>query len=160
MWFSFSCDIEEIWTIVLNNILLSVILILDIKNTYEKQLDNLTTKLTETLSSSLSNMVATIFKITKGSGKSMQADQVGQGSSKKDRIYVKRQKEDKLTRSKYVNWFTSDSESSDTEDTSVTRAYVKSEQESEDPNDDIVSLTDQEVLDKNVQELLCKNKQR
>ena len=105
-------------------------------------------------------MVATIFKITKGSGKSMQEDQVGQGSSRKDRIYVKCQKEDKLTCSKYVNWFTSDSESSDTEDTSVTRAYVKSEQESEDPYDDIVSLPGQEVLDKNVEELLCKNKQR
>ena len=48
----------------------------------EKQLDNLTTKLTETLSSSLSNMVATI---TKGSGKRMQENQLGQGSSKKAR---------------------------------------------------------------------------
>ena len=51
----------------------------------EKQLDNITTKLTETLSNSLSKMVATIFEITKGSGKKMQEDQVGQGSSKKAR---------------------------------------------------------------------------
>ena len=56
----------------------------------EKQLDNLTTKLTETLSSSLSNMVATTFKITKESGKRMQEHQVGQGSSEKTRTYVKR----------------------------------------------------------------------
>ena len=63
----------------------------------EKQFDNLTTKLIETLSSSLSNMVATIFKITKGSGKRMQVDQVGQGSSEKARTYVKRQKEDEPT---------------------------------------------------------------
>ena len=123
----------------------------------EKQLDNLTTKLTETLSSSLSNMVATIFKITKGSGERMQQDQVGQGSSKKARTYVKHQKEDEPTCSKYVNKFVSDSECSDTEDFSVTRAYAESEQESEDPNDGIVSLPDQEVLDKNVEELLCQN---
>ena len=123
----------------------------------EKQLDNLTTKLTETLSSSLSNMVATILKITKGSGKRMQEDQVGQGSSKKARTYVKRQKEYEPTCSKYVNRFVSDSEGSVTEDTSVTKAYAESEQESEDPNDDIVSLPDQEVLDKNVEELLCEN---
>ena len=123
----------------------------------EKQLDNLTTKLTETLSSSLSNMVATIFKITKGSGERMQQDQVGQGSSKKARTYVKRQKEDEPTCSKYVNKFVSDSECSDTEDFSVTRAYAESEQESEDPNDGIVSLPDQEVLDKNVEKLLCQN---
>ena len=123
----------------------------------EKQLDNLTTKLTETLSSSLSNMVATIFKITKGSGKRMQEDQIGQGSSKKVRTYVKRQKVDEPTRSKYVNRFVSDSECSDTEDFSVTRAYAESEQESEDPNDDIASLPHQEVLDKNVEELLCEN---
>ena len=70
----------------------------------------------------------------------MQEDQVGQGSSKKIRTYVKRQKEDEPTSSKYVNRFVSDSESSDTEDTSVTKAYAKSEQESEDPNDDILSL--------------------
>ena len=125
----------------------------------EKQLDNLTTKLTETLSSSLSKMVVTIFEITKGSGKRMQGNQVGQGSSKKARTYVKRQKEDEPSCSKYVNRFVSDTESSDTEDTSVTRAYAESEQESEDPNDDIVSLPDQEVLDKNVEELLCENKQ-
>ena len=122
----------------------------------EKQLDNLTTKLTETLSSSLSNMVATI---TRGSGKRMQEDQLGQGSSKKARTQVKRQKEDEPTRSKYVNRFVSDSESSDTEDTSVTRSYARSEQESEDPNDNIVSLPDQEVLEKNVEKLLCENKQ-
>ena len=108
----------------------------------EKQLDNLTTKLTETLSSSLSNMVAIILKITKGSGKRMQEDHVGQGSSKKARTYVKRQKEDEPTCSKYVNRFVSDSESSDTEDTSVTKAYAESEQESEDSNDDTVSLPD------------------
>ena len=47
----------------------------------------------------------------------------------------------------------------DTEDTSVTRAYARSEQESKDPNDDIASLPDQEVLDKSVEELLCENKQ-
>ena len=109
------------------------------------------------MSSLLSNMVATIFKITKGSGKRIQKDQVGQGSSKKARTYVKRLKEDEPTCSKYVNRFVSDSESSDTEDTSVTKAYAESEQESEDPNDDIVSLPDQEVLDKNVEELLCEN---
>ena len=102
-------------------------------------------------------MVATIFKITKGSGKRMQEGQVGQGSSKKARTYVKRQKVDEPTRSKYVNRFVSDSECSDTEDFSVTRACAESEQESEDPNDDIVSLPDQEVLDKNVEELLCEN---
>ena len=89
----------------------------------------------------------------------MQEDQAGQGSSKKARSYAKLQKEDEPTCSKYVNRFLSDSESSDTEDTSVTRVYAKSEQESEDPNDDIVSLRDQEVLDKNVGELLCENKQ-
>ena len=89
----------------------------------------------------------------------MQEDQAGQGSSKKARSYAKLQKEDEPTCSKYVNRFLSDSESSDTEDTFVTRAYAKSEQESEDPNDDIVSLRDQEVLDKNVGELLCENKQ-
>ena len=125
----------------------------------EKQLDKLTTKLTETLSSSLSKMVATLFEITKGSGKRMQEDQVGPGSSKKARTYVKRQKEDEPTCSKYVNRFVSDSESSDTEDNCVIRAYAESEQESEDLNDDIVSLPDQEVLDKNVEELLCENKQ-
>ena len=123
----------------------------------ETQLDNLTTKLTETLSSSLSNMVATIFKITKRSGKRMQEYQVGQGSSKKARTNVKCQKEDEPTCSKYENRFVSDSESSDTEDTSVTRANAESEQESEDPNDDIVSLPDQVVLDKNVEELLSEN---
>ena len=37
----------------------------------EKQLDNLTTKLVKTLTSSLSKMVATIFTIAKGSGKRM-----------------------------------------------------------------------------------------
>ena len=89
----------------------------------------------------------------------MQEDQAGQGSSKKARSYAKLQKEDEPTCSKYVNRFLSDSESSDTEDTFVTRAYAKSEQESEDPNDDIVSLRDQEVLDKNVGEPLCENKQ-
>ena len=89
----------------------------------------------------------------------MQEDQAGQGLSKKARSYAKLQKEDEPTCSKYVNRFLSDSESSDTEDTSVTRVYAKSEQESEDPNDDIVSLRDQEVLDKNVGELLCENKQ-
>ena len=89
----------------------------------------------------------------------MQEDQAGQGSSKKARSYAKLQKEDEPTCSKYVNRFLSDSESSDTEDTFVTRAYAKSEQESEDPNDDIVSLCDQEVLDKNVGEPLCENKQ-
>ena len=125
----------------------------------EKQLDNITTKLTKTLSSSLSKIVVPIFEITKGSGKRMQGDQVGQGPSKKATTYVKCQKEDEPTCSQYVNRFVSDSESSDTEDTSVTRAYVESEQESEDPNDDIVSLPDQEVLDKNVEELLCDNKQ-
>ena len=41
----------------------------------------------------------------------------------------------------------------------VTRAYVESEQESEDSNDDIVNLLDQDVLGKNVEELLWKNKQ-
>ena len=71
----------------------------------------------------------------------MQEDQVGQGSSKS---YAKLQKVDEPTCSKYVNRFLSDSESSDTEDTSVNRAYAESEQESEDPNDDIVSLPDQE----------------
>ena len=86
----------------------------------------------------------------------MQEDQVDQGSSKS---YSKLQKVDEPTCSKYVNRFLSDSESSDTEDTFVTRAYAKSEQESEDPNDDIVSLRDQEVLDKNVGEPLCENKQ-
>ena len=129
------------------------------KEKQEKQLDNLTTKLTKTLSSSLSKMVATIFEITRGSGKRMQGSQVGQGSSKKARTYVKHQKEDEPSSSKYVNRFVSDTESSDTEDTSVTRAYAESKQESEDPNDDIVSLPDQEVLDKNVEELLCENKQ-
>ena len=87
----------------------------------------------------------------------MQEDQVGQGSSKKARTYVKRQKEYEPTCSKYVNRFVSDSEGSVTEDTSVTKAYAESEQESEDPNDDIVSLPDQEVPDKNVEELLCEN---
>ena len=43
----------------------------------EKLFDNLTTELTETLTSWLSKMVATIFEITKGSGKRMQEDQVG-----------------------------------------------------------------------------------
>ena len=81
----------------------------------EKQLDNLTTKLTEKLGSSLSNMAATIFKITKG--KRMQEDHVGQGSSKKARTYVKYQKQIEPTCSKYVNRFISDSESSDTENT-------------------------------------------
>ena len=113
----------------------------------EKQLDNLTTKLTETLSSSLSKMVATIFEITKESGKGMQEDQVGPGSSKKARTYVKCQKEDEPTCSKYVNRFVSDSESSDTEDNS---------QESDDLNDDIVSLPDQEVLELN--KIKVKNK--
>ena len=89
----------------------------------------------------------------------MQEDQVGQGSFEKTRTYVKRQKKDEPTCSKYVNRFISYSESSDTEDTSVTKAYAKSKQESEDPNDDIVGLPDQEVLDKNVEELLCENKQ-
>ena len=86
----------------------------------------------------------------------MQEDQVGQGSSKS---YAKLQKVDEPTCSKYVNRFLSDSESSDTEDTSVNRAYAESEQESEDPNDDIVSLPDEGVLDKTVEELLCENKQ-
>ena len=104
-------------------------------------------------------MVATTFEITKGSGKRMQEDQVGQGSSKKARTYVKRQKEDEPTCSKYVNRFVSDSESSDTEDTSVTRAYAESEQESEDPNDDVVILPDQDGLDKNVEERLFENNQ-
>ena len=76
----------------------------------EKHLDNLTTRLTETLSSPLSNMVATIFKITKVSGKTMQEDQVGQGLSKEARTYVKRQREDEATCSKYVNRFVSHSE--------------------------------------------------
>ena len=40
----------------------------------------------------------------------------------------------------------------------MTRVYAKSEQKSEDPNDDIVSLPDQEVPEKNVEELLCENK--
>ena len=48
----------------------------------EKQLHYLTTKLTQTLSSSFTKMVASIFEITKGSGK-REEDQVGQGSSKK-----------------------------------------------------------------------------
>ena len=71
-------------------------------------------------------MVAKTFKITKGSGKRMQEDQVGQGSSEKTRTYVKCQKEDKATCSKYVNRFVSYSESSETEDTSLTNAYAKS----------------------------------
>ena len=75
------------------------------------------------------------------------------------RIYVKRQKENEPTCFKYVNRFVSDSQNSDTEDNAVTRAYAESEQESEDPNDDIVSLPDQGLLDKNVEELLCENKQ-
>ena len=55
------------------------------EKTQEKQLDNLNTKLTETLRKTLvalSKVVATIFEITKGSDKRMQEDQVGQGSSK------------------------------------------------------------------------------
>ena len=104
-------------------------------------------------------MVAAIFEITKGSSKRIQEDQVGQGSSKDTRIYVKRQKENEPTCFKYVNRFVSDSQDSDTEDNAVTKAYTESEQESEDPNDDIVSLLDQEAPDKKVEELLCENKQ-
>ena len=54
----------------------------------------------------------------------MQENQVGEGSSKKARTYVKRQKEDERTCSKHVNGPVSDSESSDTEDISVTRTYT------------------------------------
>ena len=77
----------------------------------------------------------------------------------KGRTCVKRQKKDEPTCLKYVNRFVSDSQSSYTENTSVTRAYTESDQKSENPNDDIVSLPDLEVLDKSVEELLCENKQ-
>ena len=80
-----------------------------LEKAHGKRFGNFTTKLTETLSS--------------------------QGLSKKDRTYVKPQKEDEATCSKYVNRFIFDSPSSDKEDTSVTRAYAKSEQESEDLNE-------------------------
>ena len=78
----------------------------------EKQHNNLTTKLTKTLSNSLTKMVASILEITKGSGKTMQENQVAQGSSKKARTYVERQKEDEPTCLKYLNRFVSDSDSS------------------------------------------------
>ena len=71
-----------------------------LKKAQEKQLKNLITKLTKTMSSSLTKMVASIFEITKGTGKRMQEDQAGQGSSKKAETYVKRPKEDKPTWSK------------------------------------------------------------
>ena len=79
----------------------------------EKQHNNLTTKLTKTLSNSLTKMVASILEITKGSGKTMQENQVAQGSSKKARTYVERQKEDEPTCLKYLNRFVSDSDSSE-----------------------------------------------
>ena len=41
----------------------------------------------------------------------VQEDQQGKGSSKKTRTYVKHQKEDEATCSKYVNRFVSESES-------------------------------------------------
>ena len=71
-----------------------------LKKAQEKQLKNLITKLTKTMSSSLTKMVASIFEITKGTGKRMQEDQAGQGSCKKAKTYVKRPKEDKPTWSK------------------------------------------------------------
>ena len=79
----------------------------------EKQRNHLTTKLTKTLSNSLTKMVASILEITKGSGKTMQENQVAQGSSKKARTYVERQKEDEPTCLKYLNRFVSDSDSSE-----------------------------------------------
>ena len=79
----------------------------------EKQRNNLTIKLTKTLSNSLTKMVASILEITKGSGKTMQENQVAQGSSKKARTYVERQKEDEPTCLKYLNRFVSDSDSSE-----------------------------------------------
>ena len=106
-----------------------------LEKAHGKQLGNFTTKLTETLISSLTKMVAAIFEITKGSCKRIQEDQVSQGLSKKDRTYVKPQKEDEATCSKYVNRFIFDSPSSDKEDTSVTKAYAKNEQESDDLNE-------------------------
>ena len=93
----------------------------------EKQPDNLTTKLTETLNSSLTKMIASIFEITKGSGKRTQKDKVGQGSPKIARTYLRCQKENETTCSRYVNIFLFGSESSATEDTSVTRADAGSE---------------------------------
>ena len=92
----------------------------------EKQPDNLTTKLTETLNSSLTKMIASIFEITKGSGKRTQKDKVGQGSPKIARTYLRCQKENE-TCSRYVNIFLFGSESSATEDTSVTRTDAGSE---------------------------------
>ena len=106
-----------------------------LEKAHGKQLGNFITKLTETPISSLTKMVAAIFEITKGSCKRIQEDQVSQGLSKKDRTYVKPQKEAEATCSKYVNRFIFDSPSSDKEDTSVTRAYAKIEQESEDLNE-------------------------
>ena len=58
----------------------------------EKQHDNLTTKLTETLSSSLKKLVTSLFKITKGSGKRMQEDHVGQVLSKRPELMLSARK--------------------------------------------------------------------
>ena len=64
----------------------------------------------------------------------MQKDQVGHEKKKKDRTYIKRQKKDEPTYTKYVNLtVVSESESSDTETTSFTSVYVQIDQESEDP---------------------------
>ena len=69
----------------------------------KKQLNMLTTKLMQTLSSLFTKMVASYFEITKGSCKRAQAVQVGQGSSKKTKTYVKCQKEDESKSSDVEN---------------------------------------------------------
>ena len=75
------------------------------------------TKLTETLSNSVKYMWwQHSSKITKGSGKRMQEDQV-------DKVHPKRPE---LMLSTKKSRFVSDSESSDTEYNPVTRAYAKS----------------------------------